>query len=77
MIKRELTNSIVNCIKQFSDVEPQIYFRQGSDNVMIIFKGQIPSEEEASQIKTALEQFGTPVSNCCRQASFVSFLLQR
>ena len=54
MNKRELTNSIVNCIKQFSDVEPQIYFRQGSDNVMIIFKGQIPSEEETSQIKTAL-----------------------
>ena len=73
----ELQDSILNCIKQCTSIIPEIYFRDDSANVLVVFYGHIPSEEQVSPISDALKEFGTPIANSCREASFVSFLILR
>lgn len=76
-MNNDIIQSITTCIKKFTDIVPEIYTRDNFDDVMVIFREDIPTEEETLQIKVALEDFGTPIQNCCREISFVSFLILR
>ncbi len=66
---------IAECIKEFTDIAPEIYTRDNSDDVMVVFEYKIPTEEETSLIESALKKFGNPIPNFCREISFISFLI--
>ena len=66
---------IAECIKKFTDIAPEIYTRDNSDDVMVIFRDKVPTEEEALQLKNTLKDFGTVIQDSCLEVSFISFLI--
>lgn len=66
---------ITNCIKNFTDITPEVYTRDNSDDVMVIFRDKVPTEEETLQLKNALKDFGTVIQDSCLEVSFISFLI--
>lgn len=76
MTNNELYCLVHSSIKQLTDIVPNVYFRENSSNVFVYF-AEIPDEETTLKIETALKEFGTPVPNHCREASFVSFTILR
>lgn len=77
MTNNETTSAILKCISNFTDIIPEIYFREDSSNIMVCFQNNIPDEESTNKIETALKDFGKPVPNHCRDASFISFIIHR
>ena len=61
-------------IKEVTPIVPMIYIRE-YNNILIAFKGTIPSEEEILQISEILDEFGEVYTNNCRPANFISLLL--
>lgn len=77
MTNNEVATEILECISNFTDVVPEVYFRKDSSNIMVCFEKDIPDEESTSKIENALKKFGNPVSNHSREAKFISFIIHR
>lgn len=75
MYNAEKLQSIQSCIREFTDINAEIYFREGSSAIMISWKGNIPSEEATSKIENALRKYGKVVPNHFLDCNFVSFLI--
>lgn len=69
--------AICACVSRLTNLSPDIRFRENSSSVLISWQGTIPDEVTTSRIEEALKQFGNPISNHCRNANFVSFLILR
>lgn len=75
MTNSEKQQSIESCIKKFTNIGAKIYFHEEPSSIMIIWKGNIPSEEATSKIENALRKYGKVVPNHFLDCNFVSFLI--
>ena len=66
---------IKKCLGKITDITPEVRVRTQNDSSIFIicFEGKIPDEACSKEIENALKEYGVPVSNHCRDASFVSF----
>lgn len=75
MNKTEITQSIQSCTLEFTDIVPEIYFREMSSNVRVVWADCIPDEETTLKIEGALKQFGKIIPNHFREEKLVSFVI--
>lgn len=52
---------------------PEIYFRPPGNNILIFFKGELPTEEEVQKIGTMLKNFGDVTPYDYREYSVIAF----
>lgn len=71
----EAISEIQKSISKITDVIPEVYVREGTQNIMVCFTRIIPDEESVKKIEEALKEFGTVHPNHCRDAKFISFLI--
>lgn len=71
----EAISEIQKSIRKITDVIPEVYVREGTQNIMVCFTRIIPDEESVKKIEEALKEFGTVHPNHCRDAKFISFLI--
>ena len=77
-MKKDLARDIKLGIHQFTDIIPEIYFRDDSESIMIVFEKVIPDKETISNIKSALKIFGNEVLlNDLSENKFMSLLIVR
>lgn len=77
MTNNETNLAILKCISNFTNIIPEVYFREDSSNIMVCFQKDIPDEESTNKIGNALKEFGQPIPNHYREASFISFIIHR
>lgn len=65
--------AILECINKITNCTPEVYVRQSTPSVMVIWEENIPSEEIISQIEESLKDFGTVLPNHFRDRNFISF----
>ena len=62
-------------IARITKVLPEVYTRENSKNLLVIFQKEIPSVEETAKIHDALKEFGNPIKTEYRDNNYVSFLI--
>lgn len=76
-MEHSIYEALSSCIKQLTDLSPDIRFRKNSSHVLISWQGNIPDAKTTKEIEKTLKQFGTPLPNHFRESNFVSFLILR
>ncbi|MCI8291452.1 MAG: hypothetical protein HFJ25_04290 [Clostridia bacterium] len=56
-----------------TSIIPEIYFRPPGNNILIIFKDQLPTVEETAKIEAKLESFGDVTPHIYRKHSLIAF----
>jgi len=64
-------------VAEITDLQPEILFRNGTTDILFSFWKKIPDEKQTMEIEKVLQEFGKPISNSCREAQFVSYLILR
>lgn len=79
-MKKDLERDIKLTTSQFTDIVPEIYFRNDSENenVLVVFEKRVPDKDTLFNIKLALKILGKKnllngLSNC----DFASILIMR
>ena len=67
--------AIEESIREITNIPAEILVREGTSNILIVWKGLIPNKEVTEQIEEALKKFGTPIPNHFRECNFVSFIV--
>lgn len=75
MICNYTLGSIETEIARITHALPDLYVRENSKNVMVVFEKQLPTVEETEKISEALKEFGTPVKTDCRASNYIAFLI--
>ena len=71
----EVISEIQKSIRKITDVIPEVCVREGTQNIMVCFRRDIPDKESVEKIEEALKEFGKVHSNHYRDAKFISFLI--
>lgn len=64
-------------IARITKALPEVYTRENSQNLLVVFQKAIPSVEEVARIHEKLEEFGTSIKTEYRDQNYVSFLIFR
>lgn len=70
-----MIGSIKTKIARITHAQADLYVREASNNVMVVFERELPTVEETEKISEALKEFGIPVKTDCRASNYIAFLI--
>ncbi len=77
MQKQNTYKTLVSYLSKVTSLEPEIYFQENSNNILIVWKGSIPNEDTVGKIEEVLKKFGTVLPDHHRNFNLISFTILR
>lgn len=77
MQKQNTYKTLVSYLSKVTSLEPEIYFPENSNNILIVWKGSIPNEDTVGKIEEVLKKFGTVLPAHHRNFNLISFTILR
>ena len=74
-VQKFQSKSLKACIRNYTNIDAQIYFSEDSHLIIVSWKGNIPDEKTTAKIQNALRKFGKIIPNHFRDYNFVSFII--
>lgn len=78
MSNLETERSIRSCVANFTDLVPEIRFREDVNDILFTFLETIPDEATTKEIETALQEYGKVIPAAVyRESSYLAYLIIR